>query len=285
MRLLAPTPVFSMLAALVWGCTVYDTSLMGNGADLGSGATGADGGSGGSSSRSGSGNDSAGTKPSATAGTFGTDGGMATGGTFSPSEGGEPALDGGEGPLAGGSGGAAPEGGSAGSAGAAGKGGSGGSGGGAPTVKCADHPLTLKTTWKVSASHSSLGNMMESDGLYNPPIHAIDGSSSERWSTGKYQEGDEWFQVDFGAVSTITQVTLQVFGKDTADYPRGYAVRVSNADLDFNAAPVASGAGATGSTSITLAAPATGQYLLIRQTGITGESWWTIDELLVGCTD
>src|SRR5690242_7901660 len=90
-RLLAPTPAFSLLAALVWGCTTYDSSLMGDGADPGSGATGADSGSGGASSKGGSGNNSAGTKPSAIAGTFGTNGGMATGGTLSPSEGGEPA--------------------------------------------------------------------------------------------------------------------------------------------------------------------------------------------------
>ena len=45
-------------------------------------------------------------------------------------------------------------------------------------------------------------------------------------------------------------------------------------------------AGAAGHTIINLAAPETGQFLLIRQTGVndTGTEWWSISELLVACT-
>lgn len=83
---------------------------------------------------------------------------------------------------------------------------------------------------------------MESDALYNPTSHMVDDDLSERWSTGKSQSGDEWMLVDFGTIVTLSDVALQ-HGDDTADYPRNYAVRVSNASQDFNAAVRASGAG------------------------------------------
>ena len=268
--------------ALVWGCAVYDTELLPSDAGVsGAGSSGADGGRGGMVS--GGASSSGGTKPTSSSGSGSTQAGTSAGGT-DPSEGGAPNNE------EGGMGGDDPagSGGSAGSAGAGGQGGSAGSsgsGGGGNVVKCSDHPLTLKTTWKALASSSSLGDGTEADGLYNPPEHAIDGLNGERWSTGITQLGDEWFEVDFGAEVTFDRVTLQLFG-NTNDYPRAWAVRVSNASMNFNAPALISGAGAAGHTIINLAAPETGQFLLIRQTGVndTGTEWWSISELLVACT-
>jgi hypothetical protein len=280
---------------------VYDSGLVSDNSGLsGSGNTGAESGRAGMAS----GGVGAGGKAS-------TDGGKANGGTGSTSggmpmvDGGAPAEEGGAGPEpmagtggsagSGGVGGTSGAGGSGGktSGGSGGKGGSGGSGGTPSTIKCSDHPLTLKSTWGEAASSSSLGNGMESDGLYNPPSHLTDGNINERWSTGKPQSGDEWFQIDFGAEVTLSQITMQL-GSNPNDWPRGYAIRVSNLDAvsnvaAFSAPVLANGVGAMSTdVVVSLPDPVTGRYLLVRQTGVVeapAESWWTIAELLVGCVD
>jgi hypothetical protein len=159
----------------------------------------------------------------------------------------------------------------------------GGGRGDAPTT-CASYPLSAKADWVVTASHSSLGNSQESDPLYNPPSHAHDGILGERWSTGKPQSGNEWLQIDFGRSVAIAQVTLQL-GGSTSDYPRGYAVRVSEMPLDFAAPILVSGAGqASVDTAIALGVPVVGRYLLIAQTG-SATSWWSVAEANVACND
>ncbi len=271
------------LGALVWGCTVYDSGLLpSNDGLVGSGATDGEGGKAGMT-HAGSGGD-AGTKASTTGGNSPQGGTAAIAGTFSTTEGGASGSEeGGAGSEAAAGSGGNAAGGVSGS-GTAGSAGTGGTGGSASTVKCSDHPLPLKTTWVATASRSSLGNGTEGDPLYNPPAHAIDGDNAERWSSERKQAGDEWFQVDFGAVATITNISLEVFGMDVNDYPRAWAVRVSNTDQDFEAPILKSDVGATGTTNIKLDEPATGQFLLIRQTGSDDTTkWWTIGELQVTC--
>ena len=132
-----------------------------------------------------------------------------------------------------------------------------------------------------------MGDGTETHALYNPPAHMVDGNYNERWATGKSQTGDEWIQIDFGVVVNLSQITLNV-NNDTGDYPRAYAVRVSNTNQDFAATVRASGEGMPGNTVVNLASPLTGRYLTVRQTGMNEvgvTSWWSIAELLVGCVD
>jgi len=289
MRLLSSAPGFLALGLVAWGCAVYDSGLVstdsqltGNGADSSGGSSGASSGSGASNSGAGK-TTTGGTAPQA---------GEATGGTDALPEGGVPS-DGGDGPVvtsgtggtgSGGKGGAATAGNtSGGKAGSGGMSGSGGTGGGATVVKCADHPLPLKAMWTATASSFSKGDGTEADGLYNPPAHMLDGSYTERWSTGQAQGGNEWIQLNLGAVSTITDLTLNP-GNDAGDYPRSYAVRVSNKDQDFAAPVKVSGAGMPGTTFVHFSTPVVGQFITVRQTGIEGP-WWTVAEALVGCTD
>jgi beta-glucosidase len=155
--------------------------------------------------------------------------------------------------------------------------------GGVPTI-CASHPLSAKTTWIATASHSSLTDAGESDPLYNPPSHANDGNINERWSTGKPQAGNEWLQIDFGQTVAVGSVTLQL-GASSSDHPRGYAARVSATPLDFAGPVLASGAGQQNvDTVIVFGPPAIGRYMLISQTGASS-SWWSVAELNVACTD
>ena len=298
MRLFSSAPGFLVAGTLAFGCTVYDSDLVtANDGLLGVGADN----SGGSTTAAGTGNDAAGKTSAGTGGStthagesgsggsdvMPSDGGDGNaGGEASSGTGGTAAMGGTAG--AGGSAGTTATGGKAGaggSGGSAGVSGSGGSAGGTSVVMCADHPLPAKATWVATASSSSVGNGTEADGLYNPPAHMLDGNYNERWSSGHAQAGDEWIQIDLGAVSTITDLTLNP-GNDAGDYPRMYAVRVSNKSEDFAAAIKSSGAGMPGTTFVHFTTPAVGRYITVRQTDATaGNPWWTIAEVLVACTN
>jgi hypothetical protein len=215
MTLVSRAPGFVAVGLLAWGCAVYDSGLTSDNELMTGGND-----SGGTDAKAGSSTDDGG-KPSNMAGTTNTTAGVSTmGGTFgtggtagTTSDAGA-GNEGGENPSSGGtatagSGGKAGSGGTGGSGGAssAGTGGSGGSGGSAPVAKCADHAISAKTKWVATASSASIGNSMESDGLYNPPEHMTDGLYNERWSSGKKQDGTEWIQIDFGATVNLTRVT------------------------------------------------------------------------------
>lgn len=159
-----------------------------------------------------------------------------------------------------------------------GRGGSSADGGaGAPArPTCDDHPIPPRSNWKIAASSEDLQN-----GGLAPK--AIDGTTA-RWSTGKPQSGDEWLQLDFGRAVALRRVNLQQ-GANENDYPREYAVHVSNIDKDLAGARVSMGAGIPAvSTPILLPQVEIGRYLLIQQLG-GAVSWWSVVELEVSCTD
>jgi hypothetical protein len=134
---------------------------------------------------------------------------------------------------------------------------------------------------------------MESDGLYNPPKHVLDGLLSERWSTGRAQngaDGKEWLEIDFKeevSLDVVQVMLLSDTGGNANDYPRAYEIRLSNASMN-TAAPVrASGAGMAGTNlTVSFPTPISGRYLHIKQTGATVDTgWWTVTEIYVSCTD
>jgi hypothetical protein len=161
----------------------------------------------------------------------------------------------------------------------AGTSGAAGSGGGATTLRCADHPLTARGSWVVTASHDNSGT--------SPSANLIDNATS-RWTTGKAQSGGEWLLVDFGQLVNLSYVNLQQSEQFSNDYPRQFAVRVSETAPDPNAptSPVlVSGSGTSGVASVfSLPAVTTGRFLLIKQLG-TSLSWWSAVEIEVSCVD
>jgi F5/8 type C domain len=174
------------------------------------------------------------------------------------------------------SGGSAGTSGSGGAAGTGGTNGTAGSGGTPSGPLCSDHPLTARSTWVASASVSNTS-------AGDTPPHLLDGAIT-RWTTGTPQSGDEWLQIDFGTTVTLNHVNLQQ-GTDTNDYPRSYSVIVSDTAKDSSGSVRLSGSGKSGvSTAILLPALASGRYLLIKQTG-TSLSWWSAEEIEVGCAD
>jgi hypothetical protein len=147
-------------------------------------------------------------------------------------------------------------------------------GNGAPRAHCSDHPISPRSSWNVSASSYDQAN----GGV---PSNLLDNQTT-RWSSGKPQSGDEWLQVDFGSTITLSQLNLQQ-GLDPNDYPRSYALILSDKAQDFGGTVGAQGDGQSGvSTTITLASPASGRYLLLKQLG-SSLSWWSAEELEVSC--
>lgn len=268
-------------------CAVYDPQLVGGAAGSGglddpSGGTsmsagahagGAAGANAGANNLGGSPASSAG-QPSA--GSKNDDGGAGGARAGASNGGGGASAGGAAGAAMSGAGGApaggAPAGGApAGGAPAGGSSAAGAGGGGAPGVNPCD-----RTNWKASASRSSLS--MNPPQLYNPPIQAIDGTVSTRWSSGLAEDGTEWFLVDLGArASHLTQVVLDT-AKDPTDFPVGYALELSTDGTAY--AQVASGAGAITTTINFTDTPA--RYIRVKQTGV-GKSWWTIHELTITC--
>ncbi len=168
--------------------------------------------------------------------------------------------------------GAAGGAGTLGGAGTGGTGNTGGTSGATGSTACADHPIGSRSKWVASASSASSG--MSSSAV-------LDGSSS-RWTTGQPQSGNEWLQIDFGTTVSIRRINLQQ-GSYANDYPRSYAVYVSNAPHDSSGPPCATGVGASDvTTTIVLPKPFTGRYLLIRQKD-SSLSWWSVEEVEVSC--
>jgi hypothetical protein len=233
-------------AALVsWTCSVYEGSLL-------PGAPGSDAG-GDTTSNGGSG---------ATAGLPTTTGGA--GGAKGTTDGGTPTTTAGHG----GSGGANT----------AGVGGSqvpitdSAGAGGQAVDHCSPDPIPLKGSWKADASDAK------------DPVDNLMDLSTARWTTGKPQDGTEWFEIDFGTSAAVREISMTRNDDDDTDYPRQYEVRLSDTAHNMEGPVVASGMGALGMpTVVTFDAPIVGRYLLVRQTGKDPTQWWSIAELYVKC--
>jgi hypothetical protein len=157
-----------------------------------------------------------------------------------------------------------------------GGGGNGGTGGKMNGPLCSDHPITALATWIPTASDQ---------GVAKDLITNLTDGKVTRWSTSKPQAGDEWLQIDFGVAVTLTHVNLQQAQENANDYPRQFAVIVSDTPNNLAGTVRVSGAGVPGvATSINLPGLATGRYLLIKQLG-TSLSWWSAEEIEVSCVD
>ena len=145
--------------------------------------------------------------------------------------------------------------------------------GGIPDGPGCEYPFTPQKTWVPSAS-SSNGN--------NPSSAVIDNSAA-RWSTTKPQAGDEWLQIDFGAPVSLRRINMQQGTMNANDYPRKYAVVVSDVSKNLTGQTCAMGVGTAGvTTTIELPEATTGRYVLIKQLG-SSLSWWSVEEIEFSC--
>ena len=133
-----------------------------------------------------------------------------------------------------------------------------------------------RSNWKATASESSVSTTTPT--LNTPPLQAIDGNTTTRWSSGEPQVGGEWFLIDLGAVAPhLTQIALDTSGHPM-DYPVSYKLEASNDGASY--AFVASGSGS--SVTTIKFSDKSARYLKITQTSASA-SWWSIHELSISC--
>jgi glucosylceramidase len=105
--------------------------------------------------------------------------------------------------------------------------------------------------------------------------NAADDDASTRWSTGTSQATGQYLQVDLGRRTRVSQLVLDT-GASAGDYPRGYAVSVSDDGVRWSA-PVATGAGTGQLTTINLGSRRV-RYLRVTLTAASG-SWWSVADV------
>ncbi len=113
---------------------------------------------------------------------------------------------------------------------------------------------------------------------------AIDGDLTTRWSNGRFQDGTDWFAVDFGGPVTLSNITLNDAGAYRADYPGAYELRGSLDGVTFDDPPFVAGNGSEGATVIDFA-PRTLRAVKVSQVGASNAThWWGIGEFQTACT-
>jgi len=130
-----------------------------------------------------------------------------------------------------------------------------------------------RAAWIATASRSQSGHAAKS---------ATDGVLTTFWSTGRDQDGSDWFRVNLGGVFKVSRIKLNNTGGFPGDYPGAYAVYTSMDGTTFKG-PLVTGVGATSLTDIQFPREPM-RHLEIRQTGTTRSTyWWQIGELTVDC--
>ena len=127
-----------------------------------------------------------------------------------------------------------------------------------------------RSGWKVTASSSESGD---------PAANAIDGDLSTRWRTANKMASGDWYQVDLGKQTSISQIVLNNTAANAFDSVFQYQVYVSNDGKNWGTA-VASGNGAMGKNTITLA-PQTTRYLRVVSTAPEFFFHWSIGDITV----
>lgn len=129
--------------------------------------------------------------------------------------------------------------------------------------------------WNATASATDSGSTIS---------RGIDGDLATRWSSGRGQDGTDWFQVNFGGTVKLTKITLNDTSDNSSnDYPRGYAVFGSTDGVTFSGTPFATGTGTAGSTVMSFAEQIV-MAIKIKDTGSVVGTWWSIGELQTTCS-
>jgi hypothetical protein len=119
--------------------------------------------------------------------------------------------------------------------------------------------------WTATASATQEGGSTDA---------AFDGALGTRWSSGKPQTGDDWYQLDLGSVACISSLWIVSAG---GDFAKAFAVEVSVDGVLY--VPVSKGDGAA--VSHLEFAAHLARFVRIKQVGNGGANWWSIQEIEV----
>ncbi len=130
------------------------------------------------------------------------------------------------------------------------------------------------TQWTATASASA--------GTVASPPAGIDNDLTTRWGNGRFQDGTDWYQVDFSGLVRIDSITLDNSKTYPGDFPGAYSVQGSLDGTTFGG-PFIVGTGTEGKTMIQFP-PQTVRAIKIKQTGSSRHAfWWQIGELQIHC--
>jgi hypothetical protein len=114
------------------------------------------------------------------------------------------------------------------------------------------------------------------------PANGIDGDLTTRWGNGRFQDGTDWYKVDFGGLVRLDSITLDNTMTYPTDCPGAHAVYGSTDGTTFTG-PFATGNGTEGKTVIQFPAQSV-RAIKINQTGLSRKAyWWQIGELQIHC--
>jgi glucosylceramidase len=114
--------------------------------------------------------------------------------------------------------------------------------------------------------------------------NAVDDDATTRWTTGTGQQPGQYLQVDLGRSQPVSRLVLDTgastnaTGASSGDYPRGYALYVSQDGSTWEG-PVATGVGAGQLTDIEVPGGSV-RYLRMVSTAASS-SWWSVADLRV----
>jgi mono/diheme cytochrome c family protein len=128
-------------------------------------------------------------------------------------------------------------------------------------------PLTNSKEWKLTAS-------TEKD-----LAKAVDGDTSTRWTTGKFQAPGQWFEIELPSETEIAGVDLNTV-RSGNDYPRGYTIEVSSDGAKWSA-PVLKGAANSAITELMFPKAVKTKFIRLTQTGSAKGNYWSIHEVQV----
>jgi hypothetical protein len=132
-----------------------------------------------------------------------------------------------------------------------------------------------RSHWEATASVTA------GDG--SGPRGAIDGDLKTRWASNRPQDGSDWYQLDFGGLVKLAQITLDNTQAYPSDYPGRYAVYGSVDGLSFDSAPFVTGDGAQNKTIMTFKERSVRAIKIFQVGSSRAPRWWQIVELNVGC--
>ncbi|HTA20690.1 MAG TPA: discoidin domain-containing protein, partial [Polyangia bacterium] len=132
------------------------------------------------------------------------------------------------------------------------------------------------TRWIVNASSIQTGSQ-------DPAMNAIDGDPTTRWTSGRNQDGTDWYTIDFGGFVTMSNLTLSQVLYDQNDFPGNVALYASNDGVNFSTTAFGTAAGANSQT-VVIFPKQTLRAIKIKQTGTSNKSnWWSINEFDSDC--
>lgn len=118
-----------------------------------------------------------------------------------------------------------------------------------------------RTGWTATASSGA-------------PAGALDGSASTRWTTGANQTGAEWLQLDLGANTLFSRLSVDNTNF-AGTYPRNVEVKTSTDGITW--ASVANQPGVAGVTTAKFS-PQVARYVRLGQTG-AATALWSVGEI------